>query len=205
MESLKLKKQLDERNIVDTMIAVNDIRKINNQQMMDVFSVTPNHLTPIVERANEFLQKVAHIAKMHKLQDACEDIDYIKKHPKDVDIVNKYFEKDRLQTDKFWDEIVAAGCLYRTIGKFCISTEKFLWETQGVPWNNRNEILRNIIDGLEDELKEREEDELDVNRYAYRFFKKLLDKNPNIFPNGVTVYDIQRYIKMYIYDDEKNM
>lgn len=96
MEQLQLKKEVNESMLIHTLIAVNKVRKISTKQLYDIFSTKPNHLPPVVERVNIFLQKLAHIARMYKLQDACSDEKYAKKHPEEVAAVEEYYAKDDL-------------------------------------------------------------------------------------------------------------
>jgi hypothetical protein len=204
MKEIKLRYQLDEDTVVKTLFDVHRIRKLSQEQIEDILSITPNNLPPLVERANKFLQKMAHLITISKLQVECEDEKYVKKHPEESQAVQEYFKKDKIHTDRFDNDIVDLGTTYEAIGKFCISTHKFFKEIAGTPGDNRSELLKNILNNLDEELQEREEDELKANRYAHRFFKKLLEKKGNILPSGVTVDDIQRYMETYIYDDEVN-
>lgn len=204
MKSLKLKKEIDESTVVKVLVDVNKVRKISQQQLNDILSVTPNYLPTIVEKTNQFLEKMAHLVKMYKLQEKCENMKYAKKHPEEVDAVEKYFKKDEMRLDRCWEDIVELWCMYAAIGKFCISTKKFFKEIAGTQWENKNEMFQNILQNLDQELKEHEEDVLDVNRYAHRFFRTLLKKNKWFLPHGITADDMAGYIKMYVYDDELN-
>jgi hypothetical protein len=128
MEPLQLKKEVDESILVHTLVAVHRVRKISTQQLYDILSTKPNHLSPVVERVNLFLKKLAHLVKMYKLQDACNNLNYAEKHPEEAEAVDKYFAKDEMYSDKCGEDVVALGCIYEAIGKFCMSTEKFTKE-----------------------------------------------------------------------------
>lgn len=94
MEPITLRKQIDESTVVHTLVEVHKIRKISKEQLNDILSVQPNYLPPVVKRANEFLEKLAHLTKMYKLQDVCSDYAYAKKHPDHVQAVEEYFKKE---------------------------------------------------------------------------------------------------------------
>lgn len=204
MKPLQLRKEVDENVLVHTLVAVHRVRKISVDQLHDILSIKPNHLPSVLERVNLFLKKLAHLVKMYKLQDACNNEKYAKQHPEKVEEVEKYFAKDELFSDKCGEDVVSLGCMYEAIGKFCMSTEKFTKEIKWTPGDTRSEVLRNIIDTIDDDMEERERDSLDVNRYAFWFFNKLLDTQKWLLPKWVSVSDMKAYIKMYVYDDEKN-
>jgi len=107
MEDIKLKHQLDENTVVKTLFDVHRLRRLSQDQLSDILSVQPNHLPPVVERTNEFLEKMAHLVTMYKLQDKCEDEKYTNAHPEEAKVVDEYFAKDDPLNDKAGDEIVA--------------------------------------------------------------------------------------------------
>jgi len=62
--------------------------------------------------------------------------------------------------------------------------------------------MRNILLTIDEDIQEYVENETTTNRYAMRYFTKLLEKKKGILPNGVNNDDIMRYIKGYIYKED---
>lgn len=204
MKPIELKKRVDESTVVSTFIEVNKIRKISQQQLSDILNIRPNYVAMITERVNYFLQKMSYLITMSKLQVSCEDPKFVKQHPDEYRAMEEYFAKDKLHSDKFWEDIVDLWCVYDSIGKFCISTKHFLKEIAGTPGETKEELIQNIIENWDNESAEYEKDKVSTARYAHRFFKKLLEKKTWLLPTGVTEWDILMYIKGHIYDDELN-
>ena len=130
MEPTKLRRTIDENQVVRTFIAVHKVKKITQEQLSDIFSINPNYLPFIVERTNQFLEKMSHLIAMAKLQVECDDPKFAKTHPDDVHAVGEYFMNEELDTNTFTKDIVDASILFYTIGKFCIGTEAFFKEIQ---------------------------------------------------------------------------
>lgn len=203
MEPIKLKQQLNESDVMRILVAVNKVKKISQDQMRDVFAASPNYLPPVVARVNLFLQKMAYVIKMHKLQTGCESPRFVASHPEDYQAMQSYFFKEGAK-DKSWDDIVELNCLYDAIGRFCISTDKFFKSITGTPGETNEEIIQNLLATIDQEMADYLEDLVATNRYALRFFRKLLEKNATYLPEGIDADEVLRYIKIFIYDDELN-
>ena len=202
MESTKLRRTIDESQVVHTFVAVHRVKRMTQDQLADIFSISPNYLPFIVERTNQFLAKMSHLIAMAKLQVECDDPKFAKTHPDDVHAVGEYFINEDLDTNTFTKDMVDASILFYTIGRFCIGTEEFFKEIEGPKGRTKEEILENILLTLEADIQKYAEDETPSNRYALRYFTKLLEKKKGILPKGVSTEDIMMYIKGYIYKED---
>jgi hypothetical protein len=202
MEATTLRRTIDESHVVHTFVAVHRVKRITQDQLSDIFSISPNYLPFIVERTNQFLEKMSHLITMAKLQVECDDPKFAKTHPDAVHAVEEYFINEDMDTNTFTKDMVDASILFYTIGKFCIGTEEFFKEIEGPKGKTREEILEHILLTVDEDIQEYAEDETTSNRYALRYFTKLLEKKKGILPKGVTNEDVLAYIKGYIYKED---
>lgn len=197
-----LKKEIDEKELVDTLLLVNKVKKINQDQISDILSVRPNYLPPVIERVNSFLEKLSHVLTMLELQTKCDNETYANNNPEDMNILEEYFLRDSYNLNKHIEDMVDISCMFNAIGKFCMSTEKFFKEINGNPGDTQEEILANVLMTLDADMDEYIVDEPTINRYGHLFFKSLLAKNKQILPKGISAEDVFLYIKDNIYNED---